>query len=85
VDVHLVADIPDDAVARRFEEAMEDDGEFYDTEIAGEVAAAADAFDRIHKELANFATELFDLRAGEATKVGRLVYTVEDRGHARSS
>jgi hypothetical protein len=49
------------------------------------VAAATDALNRIDKELADFATELLDLRAAEAAKVGRLVDAVEKRGHARSS
>jgi hypothetical protein len=85
VDVHLVADVPDDTVAGGIEEAMEDDREFDNAEVAGEVTAAADALDRIDERLADLAAKLVDFGSGEAAKVGRLVYTVEDRGHARSS
>ena len=55
VDVHLVAHVPEDLVGRRIEHAVERDGELHHAEVRGKVAAATDAFHRVHQEIADFA------------------------------
>jgi hypothetical protein len=50
VRVGLVADIPDDAIARRVENVMQGDGQFHRPQIGGQVTAGTG--DRPHQKVA---------------------------------
>ena len=80
VRVGLVAGVPDDPVARRFEQPVERDRELDDAERAAEVAPG-----RRHgrdDRLADLGRQLLELGFGQSAEIGRTVETGEDR-HAR--
>jgi hypothetical protein len=80
VRIGLVAGVPDDPVAGRFEQPVEGDRELDDAERAAEVAPG-----RRHgrdDRLADLGRQLLELGFGQPAKIGRTVETGEDR-HAR--
>jgi hypothetical protein len=79
VRVGLVAGVPDDAVARRLQQAVERDRQLDDPERAAEVAARRR--DRRDDRLADLGGELLELGFREAAEVGGTVERRED-GHA---
>ena len=77
VRVGLVAGVPDDPVARRFEEPVQGDRELDDPEGAAEVSAGRR--DGRDDGLADLGGELIELRFGQATEVGGAMESREDR------
>jgi len=75
VRVGLVADVPEDLVARAFEHAVEGDGELAGTEVGAEVAT--DLADRVDDVLAHLLRDLLQLGVIEPVEVGRPVDVVE--------
>jgi hypothetical protein len=75
VRVGLVADVPEDLVARAFEHAVEGDGELAGAEVGAEVAA--DLADRVDDVLAHLLRDLLQLGVIETVEVGRPVDVVE--------
>jgi hypothetical protein len=76
VRVGLVAGVPDDPIAWRFEEPVQDDRELDDAERAAEVSAGAG--DRIDDRLTDLACQHFELGVGEAAQVGRAGQVAQD-------
>jgi hypothetical protein len=72
--------VPDYLVARGVKETMQDDGKFDDAQVGCKVTAPADALDRIHKKLADFARELVEFRIGQRAEVLGGVDSVEQSG-----
>ena len=75
VRVGLVADVPEDLVAGRVEQAVQRDRELAGAEVGAEVAA--DLADRVDDQLADLLRELLELVVVEALEVGGLVDPVE--------
>ena len=65
--VGLVADVPEDLVARRVEQAVEGDGELAGAEVGAEVAA--DLADRVDDVGAHLLRDLLQLLVVEAVQV----------------
>ncbi len=65
--VGLVADVPEDLVARRFEQAVEGDGELAGAEVGAEVAA--DLPDRVDDVGAHLLRDLLQLLLVEGVQV----------------
>ena len=81
VRVRLVADVPDDAVARRVEDVVQRDRQLDGAEVRREVAAGLR--DRVQQEGAKLARELRQLARGKPAQVGGRVDRFEQRmrGH----
>ena len=77
VRVGLVADVPEDLVARRVEQAVQGDGELAGAEVGAEVAA--DLADRVDDVGAHLLRDLLQLLVVEAVQVGGAVDPVEQR------
>ena len=73
--VGLVADVPEDLVRRRVEQAVQGDGQLAGAEVGAEVAA--DLADRVDDELAHLLRHLLELLVGEPLQIGRGVDRVE--------
>ncbi len=71
VRVGLVADVPEDLVAGRVEQAVERDGELAGAEVGAEVAA--DLTDRVDDQLAGLLRDLLELVVVELVQVRGLV------------
>jgi len=71
VRVALVADVPDQAVARRVEDVVQRDRELDRAEVRRQVAAGAR--DRLQDEVAQLAGQLRQPRAIEGAHLGRVV------------
>ena len=78
VRVGLVADVPEDLVARRVEQRVERHGDLAGAEVGAEVAA--DLADRVDDQLADLLRDLLELVVVEALQVGRAVDLVEELG-----
>ena len=76
VRVGLVADVPEDLVARGLEQAVERDRQLAGAEVGAEVAA--DLADRVDDQLADLLGELLELGVVEALEVLRAVDAVEE-------
>ena len=63
VGIGLVADVPEDLVPRRVEQAVQGDGELAGAEVGAEVAA--DLADRVDDQLAHLLRDLLELLVGE--------------------
>jgi hypothetical protein len=68
VRVGLVADVPEDLVARRVEQAVERDRELAGAEVRAEVAA--DLADRVDDQLADLLGDLLELLVGGPCRSG---------------
>ena len=78
VRIGLVADVPDDLVARRVEHRMQRDRQFHDAEARTEVATGlGHRRDRLGAQLVR---DLSQLHVGERLEVGGGVDPVEKRG-----
>ena len=75
VRVGLVADVPEDLVARRVEQAVQRDGELAGAEVGAEVAA--DLTDRVDDVGAHLLRNLLQLLVVEPVQVGRTVDRLE--------
>ena len=69
VRVGLVADVPEDLVARRLEQAVQRDGELAGAEVGAEVAA--DLADRVDDQLAGLLRDLLQLASSACRSAGR--------------
>ena len=67
VRVGLVADVPEDLVARRVEQRVQDRGELAGAEVGAEVTA--DLADRVDDQLADLLGDLGELLVGEVAEV----------------
>ena len=74
--VGLVADVPEDLVARRVEQRVQRDGDLARAEVGAEVAA--DLPHRVDQQLADLLGDLRQLLLGEAVEVLRAVDAVEE-------
>ena len=81
VRIGLMADVPDDAVARRIEQIMQRDGQLDHAEAGAEMAAG----DRhgVDRLLAQFVGELTQLTLVKATQVFRDMDLIEQRRFRR--
>ena len=82
VRVCLVAGVPDDPVARRLHEPVEDDRELDDAERAAEVAARPG--DGLDDRRADLAGQRLELGVGQAAQVGRAGQVGQDRHGMRA-
>ena len=73
--VGLVADVPEDLVARRVEQGVQRDRQLAGAEVGAEVAA--DLADRVDDQLADLLGDLLQLLVREPLQVGRAVDLVE--------
>ena len=83
VRIGLVADVPEDLVARRVEHAVQRDRQLAGAEVRAEVAA--DLADRVDDVLAHLLRELLELVLVELLEVVRAVDAVEQDARCRSS
>ena len=74
--IGLVADVPEDLVARGFEQGVQRDRDLARAEVGAEVAA--DLADRVDQQLAHLLGDLLQLLLGEAVEVLRAVDAVEE-------
>ena len=74
--VGLVADVPEDLVARGVEQRVQRDRDLARAEVGAEVAA--DLADRVDQQLADLLRDLLQLLLGEAVEVLRAVDAVEE-------
>ena len=74
--VGLVADVPEDLVARRVQQRVQRDGQLAGAEVGAEVPA--DLPDRVDDVLADLLGDLRELVLAEAVQVLRAVDAVED-------
>ena len=77
--VGLVADVPEDLVARRVEQRVQRDGDLAGAEVRAEVPA--DLAHGVDQQLADLLGDLLELVVGEPVEVGGAVDAVEDAGH----
>ena len=77
VRVGLVADVPEDLVARRVEQAVQGDGQLAGAEVGAEVAA--DLTDRVDDVGAHLLRDLLQLLVVELVQVGGGVDPLEQR------
>ena len=83
VRVGLVADVPEDLVAGRVQQAVQRDGELAGAEVGAEVAA--DLADRVDDQLADLLGDLLELLVRELPQVRRGLDRVEQPlGRSRS-
>ena len=75
VRVGLVADVPEDLVARRIEQAVQDRRQLAGPEVGAEVAA--DLADRVDDQLADLLRDLGQLLVASPRQIGRAVDRVE--------
>ena len=73
--IGLVADVPEDLVRRRVEQAVQGNRELTGAEVGAEVAA--DLADRVDDELADLLGHPLELLVGEPLQIGRRVDRVE--------
>ena len=78
VRIGLMADVPDEPVARRVEHVVQRDGQFDDAEPGAEMAAGHR--DRRDRLLAQLVGELAQLVLGEPAQIFRHMNLVEQRG-----
>jgi len=71
VRVCLVADVPEDLVARRLQQAVQRDRDLARAEVGAEVAA--DLADRVDDQLAHLLRDLLELVVAQGVQVGRAV------------
>ena len=71
VRVGLVADVPEDLVARRVEHAVDRDRQLAGAKVRAEVAA--DLADRVDDQLAHLLRDLLEVRVGQVVEVLRTV------------
>ena len=83
VRVGLVADVPEDLVARRVEQAVQRDGELAGAEVGAEVAA--DLADRVDDQLADLLRDLRELVVVEALRGPRGPSIVSSSSGSRRS
>src|SRR5262249_41591290 len=77
VRIALVADVPDETVARRIEQPVQRDGQLDDAETGAEVAARGrHRFDQIRAQLVG---DVLELRFGNLAEVFRRFYAREVR------
>ena len=76
VRVGLVADVPEDLVARRVEQRVQRDGDLAGAEVGAEVAA--DLPHRVDQQLADLLGDLLQLVLGERVEVLGAVDAVEE-------
>ena len=81
VRVGLMADVPEDLVARRLEQAVQGDRQLAGAEVRAEVAA--DLADRVDDQLADLLRDLLELLVGQLLQVGRAVDLREERHDVR--
>ena len=74
--VGLVADVPQDLVARGVQQRVQRDGQLAGAEVGAEVAA--DLADRVDDVLAHLLGDLGELVVGQGVEVLRAVDAVED-------
>jgi hypothetical protein len=79
VRVRLVADVPEDLVARGVEQGVDRDGDLAGAEVRAEVAP--DLPHRVDEQLPDLLRDLLQLVLVEAVEVLRAVDAVEDPGH----
>ena len=79
VRVGLVADVPQDLVARRVEQRVQRDRDLAGAEVGAEVAA--DLADGVDDVLAHLLRDLLQLLVGEAVQVLGRVDRVQEVGH----
>ncbi len=77
--VGLVADVPQQLVARGVEQRVQCDGDLARPEVGAEVPA--DLPHRVDQQLADLLRDLLQLVLGEAVQVLGAVDAVEERGH----
>ena len=77
--VGLVADVPDDLVARGLEEAVDSDRDLAGAEVGAEVPA--DLADGVDQQVPHLLRDLLELVLGEAVQVLGAVDAVEQVGH----
>ncbi len=80
VNVRLMADVPEDTINRRIENAMKRDGEFHDAQVRRQVAPGSR--DPVDEETAYLLGQIIELRGGEILEVSRLVDAIEQRHQA---
>ena len=78
VRVGLVADVPEDLVARRVEQRVQRDRDLAGAEVGAEVPA--DLPHRVDQQLADLLGDLLQLVVGEPVQVLRAVDAVEECG-----
>ena len=78
VRVGLVADVPEDLVARRVEQCVQHRGQLARAEVGAEVAA--DLADRVDDQLADLLGDLGELLVVSVRQVARAVDRVEQAG-----
>ena len=83
VRVGLVADVPEDLVPGRVEQAVQDCGQLAGAEVGAEVAA--DLADRVDDLLADLLRDLRKLLVGAVAEVGRARDRIEERPRSASS
>ena len=76
VRIRLVADVPEDLVARGIQQAVQRHGELARPEVRAEVPA--DLADRVDDQLAHLLRQLLELLVRETVQVGRPVDLVEE-------
>ena len=76
VRVGLVADVPEDLVARGVEQAVKGDGQLAGPEVGAE--AATDVADRVDDQLVDLLGQLLELGIVEAVEVSGLVDSVQE-------
>ncbi len=79
VHVGLVADVPDDPVARRIEDPVQGDRQLHDAEAGAQMAPRAGH--RRDDLVAQFAAELFELRRGQRLEVLGAAYLRQNLRH----
>ena len=79
VRVGLMADVPEDLVARRVEQRVQRDGDLDRAEVRAEVAA--DLTDGVDDVAADLVCDLLELFVAQAVEVLGLVDVVEQFGH----
>jgi hypothetical protein len=79
VRVGLVADVPEDLVARRVEQRVQRDGDL--AGARGWRRSARRSPHRVDQQLADLLGDLLELVLGEAVEVLRAVDAVEESGH----
>ena len=79
VGIRLVAGVPDDPIAGRFEEPVQGDRELDDAEAASQMATSRR--DGRDDDIADLSGELVQLGGGQIAEVGRAAERGKDRGH----
>jgi hypothetical protein len=80
VRVGLVADVPEDLVARRLEQAVQRHRDLAGAQVGAEVPA--DLTDRVDDQLADLLRDPLEVLLGQALQVGGSVDSLDQLGHA---